>query len=1135
MIKVKLNNRDIQTEPGKTILEVARDNGIEIPTLCHDEELSPYGSCWVCAVEVKGKRGFVTACGTNVSDGMEVITDSEEVRKARKMALELLLSDHYADCVAPCTVACPADVDVQTYVAQIANGQYHEAVKTIKQTLPMPLSIGRVCPAFCEHECRRTLVDDPIAIRQLKRHAADYDLNDVWTWVPERKSCTGKKIAIVGGGPSGLSAGYYLSNNGHDVVVFEAAPKAGGWLRYGIPQYRLPKEILDKEIDLMCRNGMEIRTGVEIGKDIQLDKLQKEYDAVYLAIGAQKAVPMRVQGADLENVLLGVDFLKDFAMGKVESVGKRVAIIGGGNTAVDCARTCRRLGADVTIVYRRTRNEMPAEEFEILAADEEGVHFSMLTNPVEFIGEEGKLKCIRFEKMELGEADSSGRRRPMPTGDFFEEPFDAVIAAISQSPDVDFLLRDENKIDGETLPLTRWQTADVNERTMYAGRSNVFAGGDFRRGPATAVEAIADGKRAADMIERFIAGKPVIEPRDAFDSKKETKLSDVSPAEYQQYEKKPREKMPELPADVRVGNFEEVETGFADKSAEAEAERCLECGCMVNETCALRTYATDYNVSLDLFIGDRNIHPIDDSHPFILRDANKCIKCGRCVRICSDVQGPGVLGYIYRGFTSVVAPEFGESLTATTCESCGKCIAVCPVGALTGKQLYYKQHPQSGEKILQNCGNCGTGCEIEVNTHQDRIAFVQTPEDQGFNLRNLCFKGRFGWQMYEDENRIHQPMKKTDKGMVPIEWDEATEILRSRFTGLSRFYICPDATNEEMLMLKGIADQTNGEIASLSYRPDFTDDMFLRTNALKTIEDLAKAESIVLVGQVSHTLRVLARHYQRKAKKLIIINTTDTPADKFADHVLLHDDLKVILGGLHRHQMTLHKCEGACGGCETAKAVGIDLPNRTVFVYNRNFVDETIIRKVWELAACVCNFDKGSGVYPTSEWKNLPGIRKAEIPAGQLDKADLILLWGETPPAEELEKTGAFVVSVHTHMSDEIHADLLLPMPSYLEVNGTAHADDGRVTHFRNPKESDLTKKLIRLFNKIQLLPDAWTSLSFWRGKAMSIEDPHPLRKLDSHDLAKTMAALRVEDRGPMATNLLKIRKIGLLKQRTKA
>lgn len=561
-IEVTLNGTKVAADTSMTILDLAKQHGFEIPTLCHDEELKPYGSCWVCAVEVKGRRGFVTSCGTYLTDGMEITTENEEIFQARKMALELLISDHYADCEAPCKIACPDHVDAQSYVSLIANGQYHEAVKVIKDTLPMPLSIGRVCPAFCEKECRRQLVEDPIAIRQLKRYAADEDLNDHWNYVPARLPDKGKKIAIIGAGPSGLTCGYYLSNNGYEVDVFEASPEAGGWLRYGIPEYRLPKDILDKEIELMCTNGMKIHKNKVMGKDFFLNELSKNYDSVYVAIGAQKAVPMPVKGSDLDGCYLGVDFLKAYAMGNTPKLGKRVAIVGGGNTAIDCARTSVRLGAEVSIIYRRTREEMPAEPFEIDASEHEGVTFYMLSNPVEYMGEKGILKEVKIEKMKLGEPDSSGRRRPEPTGEYFNLQFDNIIAAISQVPDTDAFNQPENQIEGKVFPISRWSTAIVNEDNMFTGLSNVFAGGDFRRGAATAIEAIADGRMAAEMMDKFLQGLPMQPPKHRFDSKKGHKIKEISAKEYDLYDKRSRVQMPEIEIPKAKSSFDEVNSAF---------------------------------------------------------------------------------------------------------------------------------------------------------------------------------------------------------------------------------------------------------------------------------------------------------------------------------------------------------------------------------------------------------------------------------------------------------------------------------------------------------------------------------------------------------------------------------------------
>ncbi|MGL4613394.1 MAG: 2Fe-2S iron-sulfur cluster-binding protein, partial [Shewanella sp.] len=321
MIELHIDNQRVSAEPNQTLLQAAQNAGITIPSLCQstcsaEQHLAEHGDkqpCNLCVVQIENADASlrcVRACETAPTPGMRVITQSEWLSKKRQQALSDMLSDHFADCEAPCQQACPAGVDVQRYLYHIAQGNHTEAVKVIKQTLPLPLSIGRVCPAFCETECRRGLIDEPLAIRQLKRHAADLDLADGekggMSYMPPRLADTGKKIAIIGSGPAGLSTGYYLSNQGHQVDIFEAMPKAGGWLRYGIPEYRLPKAILDKEIDLLCRNGLTIHTNTSLGQDIHLNQLVDDFDAICLAIGAQKAVPMDYPGSTLEGCFLGV-------------------------------------------------------------------------------------------------------------------------------------------------------------------------------------------------------------------------------------------------------------------------------------------------------------------------------------------------------------------------------------------------------------------------------------------------------------------------------------------------------------------------------------------------------------------------------------------------------------------------------------------------------------------------------------------------------------------------------------------------------------------------------------------------------------------------------------------------------------
>jgi len=1088
MITIKLNGKDIKTKAGQTILEVANQNGISIPTLCHDEELKPFGSCWVCAVKVVGRRGFVTSCGTEALDGMEIETKTDEVKQARKMALELLLSDHYADCEAPCKIACPNHVDIQSYVSLIANGEHHEAVKVIKETLPMPLSIGRVCPAFCEEECRRSITDEPIAIRQLKRYAADFDLNDDWSYVPKKEKTNGKKIAIVGGGPSGLTCGYYLSNNGYDVTVFEAAPKAGGWLRYGIPEYRLPKKILDREIKLMCKNGMKIKLKKEVGKDIKLADLSANYDAVYLAIGAQNAVPMRVKGSELKGCFLGVDFLKDFVLGNNPKVTKKLAVVGGGNTAIDCARTARRMGSDVTLIYRRTRKEMPAEAYEVDAAEEEGIKFHFLTNPVEYFGKNGKLKTIKLEKMELGEPDDSGRRRPQPTGEFFEEDYGTVIAAISQSPEVNFLTEDDNKIDGEELPLTRWSTAVADEESQFTGIANIFAGGDFRRGPATAIEAIADGRKAAEAIDRKLKGLSLIDPVKLFDSKKEKLLKDIDPKEFEQYEEIPRFNMPELEPSERSSNFNEVETGYSEADARAEADRCLECGCQVNETCALREYSTEYQINPDLFIGDKNKHPIDHSHPFILRDANKCIKCGRCVRICTEVQGPGVLGYIYRGFASYVAPEFGESLTNTSCESCGKCIEVCPVGALTPRNINYKLNPHVTEKVLQNCGLCGTGCEIEVSIQAGNVTSIR-PADSGFNGRNLCFDGKFGWQIFEDKNRIYKPYFRNEDEWNETDMETAYDHIQDRLSESKskKIYISPTCTMEEVMMVNKVAANIGAEICTLTYQKSFVHKLDETKLMNLSYDDLEIAKTIVIVGKISPTLKVMIRGLQRKGVRMIIIAGDNGEFNNFADDLLddysISETLDKVMEFYHiENEDEEHKTDDE----KMNVPINLELPEKTIFIYNRNNIDESSIWKIWVIASMVCDFNKGSGVLPISDLNNFRGLKAFGIKSGKPENSDFVMLYGELPCEEQKKqiRNSRFIVSFNSHADDADPSHLLLPKPSYLEIEGTAIANDGRISEFHNPKKSELFNEILDNFMMMGFLEKEEASAKYWSKKA---------------------------------------------------
>ncbi|MCA3906755.1 formate dehydrogenase subunit alpha [Vibrio vulnificus] len=806
MIQIVIDGKYRIVEAGQTVLQAAKVCGVEIPSLCGMNRSGEKIPCDLCVVEVES-GGPRRACELEVYNGLTVKTQSEALSAHRKQALNRIMSDHYADCEAPCKTACPAGVDIQSYLYHIAQNDHQKAIEVIKRTLPMPLSIGRVCPAFCESECRRSLVDDAIAIRQLKRHAADADLAAQEAYTPEKKADKNKRVAIVGSGPGGLTAGYYLTNEGYQVDVFEAMPQAGGWLRYGIPEYRLPKSILDKEIELMCRNGMAIHTDKKLGRDISLSQLSQDYDAVCLAVGASKAVAMDYPGSDLDGCYLGVDYLKDFVTEQRFITGKKVAVIGGGNTAIDCARTAVRTGADTTLIYRRTRDEMPAEDYEIEEAEHEGVKFHFLTNPAENIADEqGRVCSVKLEKMALGAPDASGRRRPEATGEYFTEAFDTVIAAVSQQADLSFM-------QGEalTLPLTRWNTADANPETMHSGTGNIFSIGDFRRGPATAVEAVADGRIAAQAIDRFFDGDMENIPLKPFNSRKEQKLKQVDPLHFSHLQKVARTIMPELTSQQREQSFEEVELGFDNAEAMAEAARCLECGCQVNTSCDLRDYATEYGAeqhfhySVNIKSHDewqalrqndpRHKYPIDHSSEFIVFDANRCISCGQCIQACREQSVQGVLSFmnLEKGRPVVrpdCRPNFGGQgvmMGDSRCVQCGACVQACPVGAMTDG----RDRSQGRETLLKKldtiCTYCGVGCKLTMHVDEaaNQIRYVEgahSPVNEGM----LCVKGRYGFDFVASEERLTTPLIRKDGWLQPASWQEAIRLIADKFSTIKQ-------------------------------------------------------------------------------------------------------------------------------------------------------------------------------------------------------------------------------------------------------------------------------------------------------------------------------------------------------------
>ena len=1070
---LNINGREYHCAPGQSILEAAMSHGVHIPNLCYDSKVAPYGACGLCVVEVEGNPKLVRACSTPIVDGMIINTESYKVRQSRKIALELLLSDHGGDCVAPCQDACPAGTDCQGYVGLLAGGYPEEALMLLKDSYPLPASLSRVCPHPCETACRRGLKEGPVAIAALKQYAADHDLASGNPFLPEVAPATGKKVAIVGAGPAGLTAAWFLARKGHAVTIYDMMPKAGGMLRYGIPQYRLPKEVLDEEIALIEKLGVTILPNQKLGRDIDLATLRQNYHAVYLAIGAWQSSGLGCPGEELTGVYGGIDFLRQVIEGNPPAIGKRVAIVGGGNTAMDACRTARRLGAEeVYLLYRRTKAEMPAEELEIQEAEEEGVIYKFLVAPTEVLGENGHVSGIRLQKMELGEPDASGRRRPVAIEGAVEDlALDSIIAAIGQKVVPDGL---------EGVELTGKNTILTDEHSFLTSLPGVFAGGDaINKGPGIAIEAMGHAKHAAEVIDSYLHGT-VIPYAKPFIVQKENVTSEDLP----ETETIPRHQLHYVDPAIRSKNFEPVCSGFTTEEATAEASRCLECGCFDVHECKLLAYAREYQVEPERVAGEKHKRPVSNEHPFIFRDPNKCVLCGLCVRVCDEVMSVRALGLAERGFESVVQPGFGQPLLETFCVSCGQCVNICPTGALQERQLGIKPVPLPTKVTDNVCNYCGVGCRTKVHTYGNAPVKVTPCQGGSIDDNILCRHGRFGWNTVISEPSFTSPLLRRDGNLAPVDWQTALQEATAKVQALRQNYgpdslavlIADRLTTEEIFLARLLghdAIATENIYSANAYSGGF-DQVFGMDGSTNTFAELEQTDLILEMGiDVPSYYAMLAIPIERAVKrgaKLLLACQEGWNGHQFLAHKRVNsgDDtgfLKQMLKALIDLGCQPQQASGFAELKESLAnvVVGPDAlefataykeAKHAMMVFDRERTSAETARLLAEIAVVGGHIGKPrSGIIQMCQHNNTQGLidmgikqnlsmLTEKIESGQVKG---VLLIGQFL-AEEVAAKLDFVLAADCMKGPALaYADIFLPMPGYGGVNGTYTNAEGRV------------------------------------------------------------------------------------------
>ena len=781
-MKITINGIEIAAHESITILKAAEQAGIHIPTLCHVRGKNSENPCGLCVVELEGSELPVRSCDTKIQEGMKVNTESDKLKELRGERLAILAQTHFGDCKAPCNLTCPGQINVQGYIAHVAKGQYDEGLRLVMERNPFPFSVGRVCPRFCETKCRRVLLEEPIAINHLKRFLADWCMtNNIDLRIPNEPA-TGKKVAVIGGGPSGMAGAYFLARKGHEVTVFEAAPELGGMLRYGFPEFKIPKAVLDYEINTLLKQGIRKETGRKWGVDYTLQDLKdKGFDAILIAIGNPVDKDLEIPGGSLSGVMGASEFLRRITTGETADYGQKAVVLGGNNIAVEAARALVRAGVtEVSIIDPRPKDDMPAHARNIKDAENETVGFMELTTPLG-ISQSGTGLEIEIIRMELGEPDKRGKRNPVEiSGSNMHLPVDTVVYSMGKIAVKDSFTGGDLE---ESLKLTPAGNIDANPRTFLTNLDGIFAAGDATSGPRSVIQAVVGGRRAAENIHAQIMDVEREAGESRFNFSRGKTLDSVDRQTFTGISSESREKMPQREPQTSIKDFVEVKLGYDEDIARREATRCLSCGCTAYDRCDLKRLSIENDINLNKTgMGEKPLYIKDTSHPAITVDLNKCIFCQRCLNSCEyEALELSAAGFDEKGRAETITLLFNEK-----CVSCGKCVDNCSTGALNKKEQIVPMVNEVIETVRTTCPYCGTGCQLDLKVKGNTLMEVTADPEVLPNYGDLCVKGRFGHAFLSHPDRLTKPLMRREKSgpLEPVSWNEALDYVAENFRAI---------------------------------------------------------------------------------------------------------------------------------------------------------------------------------------------------------------------------------------------------------------------------------------------------------------------------------------------------------------